>query len=711
MLQNAVWSLRALLAVDKSPTAPKLLTQAPGYLLQVDPEQVDLHEFHRKADRGRAELTAGTPERAARTLREALAMWRGAPLADLVETGIAWPELTVVSNARLDVMEDYFEAELACGRHQAVLGELEAMVEAERLRERSCGQLMLALYRCGRHADALNVYQRLRQHLVDELGLEPGPALQKLQQAILGHDPSLVLPEREAPAPVAVPQVVDRDPVAAAAPPPAPVAIPFQPGGAPQHRHMTVALIQTWLRDGSCDVADAPEEEVDHALAAVSAMVRAGIEELGGTVATSIGSASLALFGYPGTRQEQEAVAVRAALALRDCLASARLAVHVALVTGNALVFPQPQGHGGPPTVSGRLVDQARHLLHRVPQDEVWICDRTRALAGEALVCAPAEGGAWRVECAASTASRDTAPEGELLLVRGMLDRTLRRGTPHLVTALGEADEAMGPFLAGVRHCAEQEPAGPLVLTGVASADDHLSAAAQVLAAYCGIEPHESPDSARAKLARACERVLGCDGHAVRLLPLLQPGHGVGPATARGTLAAWRAFLRLAALHRPLVLDLRDLHLADDDLLDAVECLVDDTEQTAPLLVVASARLSLLDRRPDWGGGKQHAATITLTPQAGRTSRGLRRAILSAVDDSTGRLLLAPKVPAAPTRVVHRRVVRAHCHEPGIDYEAAHRNPAAGLLPSGPRGLTPFGPRRGGTLPLGPVGRDSVVGL
>ncbi|GGP64930.1 BTAD domain-containing putative transcriptional regulator [Saccharothrix coeruleofusca] len=666
ILQNAVWSLRALLAADESPTAPELLTRAPGYVLRVDPEQVDLFEFHRMAEQGRAELAAGTPERAARTLREALATWRGDPLADLVEAGITWPELTGVANARRDVLEDYFEAELACGGHQAVLGELEAMVEAEPLRERCCGQLMLALYRCGRHADALTVYSRLRRHLVTDLGLEPGPALQKLQQAILGHDPSLALPEREQV--VAVPAAPESATTARdAAALPDPALIPFQPTGEnPRHQHMTVALVQAWLRPDAADATTAPEE-VDHALAAASAMVRAGIEELGGTVATSIGSASLALFGHPHARADQEAWAVRAALALRDCLASSQLVVHIALTTGNALVEWCQESRPGTPAVSGTLVDRVRQLINHVPEGEVWICDRTKALAGEAVVCAPADSGAWRVEGAAPAKAGDGEHDSDLALVRNLLSRTVQRDTPHLVTVLGEPDEAMRSFIAGVERCVEQEPAQPLLLTGVVSAEDDLAAAAQVLTSYCGIEPDEPLDSARAKLVRACRQVIGVDRHAdwqaTRLLRLLRSPQRTelpaGPAP-RAVLAAWRGLLKLAALRRPLVLELRDLHLAGDDLLDAVECLVDTTEQTAPLMVVVSARLSLLDRRPDWGGGKRHAASITLTPQPGRSPGGLRRAMLLAADERTGRLLFQPRL-SDPPRVVHRQLLRSRC--------------------------------------------------
>ena len=207
ILQNAVRGLRVVF----SDGAPELLTQLPGYLLRVDPAQVDLFEFYRRAEQGRAELAAGSSEVAAVTLRGALALWRGPVLADLVEGGVAWPELTAVRNARLDVLEDYVDAELANGRHQAALGELESMVEAEPFRERLCQQLMLALYRSGRQADALNVYARVRSELVERLGLEPGRSLQLLQQAILAHDPALVPPAipRQAAAPERELKVLD----------------------------------------------------------------------------------------------------------------------------------------------------------------------------------------------------------------------------------------------------------------------------------------------------------------------------------------------------------------------------------------------------------------------------------------------------------------------------------------------------------------------
>ncbi|MFF8972853.1 BTAD domain-containing putative transcriptional regulator [Streptomyces sp. NPDC014995] len=191
ILQNAVWGLRRKLSPEEAGNGAVLRTQSPGYTLETDPGRIDLHCFRRMVEEGRAELAAGRPDDAALRLRQALGLWRGTVLSDLVEVGVVWPELTAVQNSRLDVLEDYFEAELDCGRHYTVLSEIEAVVDSEPLRERSCGQLMRALYRCGRQADALGVYSRLRSSLVEDLGLEPGRELQMLQQAILVHDPAL----------------------------------------------------------------------------------------------------------------------------------------------------------------------------------------------------------------------------------------------------------------------------------------------------------------------------------------------------------------------------------------------------------------------------------------------------------------------------------------------------------------------------------------
>jgi predicted ATPase/DNA-binding SARP family transcriptional activator len=193
-LQVYVSQLRKLLSPGALETAP------PGYRLVVDPDAVDLLRFERLAVRGRTALGAGDAATAAAELAEALALWRGPPLADLPWEQFAEGEVLRLDELRLATHEDRIEADLALGRHGALVAELERLVAENPLRERLRAQLMLALYRSGRQADALAVYQRTRRTLVDELGIEPSETLQKLERAILEHDPALDAPSARRPA-------------------------------------------------------------------------------------------------------------------------------------------------------------------------------------------------------------------------------------------------------------------------------------------------------------------------------------------------------------------------------------------------------------------------------------------------------------------------------------------------------------------------------
>lgn len=194
MVQNAVSAIRRMLAAAGPDCSAQLITHAPGYQLRVEPVDVDMHQFRRLVHSGRDEVTAGNPDQATPLFREALSLWRGRALADLVESGTMWSELSAIEDERLTALEDCFDAELQCGRHREITPELEVLTAAEPLRERLCIQFMLALYRSGRQVDALNVYRRTRAALVDGLGIEPGPELQALQHMILEHDASIQVP-------------------------------------------------------------------------------------------------------------------------------------------------------------------------------------------------------------------------------------------------------------------------------------------------------------------------------------------------------------------------------------------------------------------------------------------------------------------------------------------------------------------------------------
>ena len=174
----------------------RLETRGRGYLLALEPEQLDLGRFERLLGEGRELLAAGRPERAAKTLRVGLALWRGPPLSDFASEPFAHGEIARLEDLRLAALEERIEADLALARHAELVSELEALVREDPLRERLRAQHMLALYRSGRQAEALDTYQRARRVLAEELGLEPGRTLRELEGAILRQDTELDAPGR-----------------------------------------------------------------------------------------------------------------------------------------------------------------------------------------------------------------------------------------------------------------------------------------------------------------------------------------------------------------------------------------------------------------------------------------------------------------------------------------------------------------------------------
>jgi len=181
--------------------AERLVTRAPGYALRVEPGELDVAVFERM----RAEARGGPPEVAAAKLREALELWRGPPLADLTYEPFAQAEIARLQELRALALEERIDADLAAGRHSELPGELRALAAAYPHRERLHAQLMVALYRGGRQADALSAYQAARRTLSEELGLRPGEELQRLERAILEQDPGLDLPAPAAARPAARP--------------------------------------------------------------------------------------------------------------------------------------------------------------------------------------------------------------------------------------------------------------------------------------------------------------------------------------------------------------------------------------------------------------------------------------------------------------------------------------------------------------------------
>jgi DNA-binding response OmpR family regulator len=210
-VQVFVSNLRRALEPDRPRGAPArtLVTASRGYLLDVEPGAVDALEFADLVEQGHAALDGDDPELAVDLLRRAAELWRGPPLGDVPDAPFARSEAARLDELRLGAAEDLIEAELALGRHTSLVADLEQQVRRHPMRERLRAQLMLALYRCGRQADALEAYRAGRRVLHDELGLEPGSRLRELEQAVLRHDPDLAW---EPPAPVMLPSAAAEPP-------------------------------------------------------------------------------------------------------------------------------------------------------------------------------------------------------------------------------------------------------------------------------------------------------------------------------------------------------------------------------------------------------------------------------------------------------------------------------------------------------------------
>jgi DNA-binding SARP family transcriptional activator len=189
---------KALAGGEGNGSADLIATRQHGYVLQLDVDRLDAHRFERLIAQGRGELAAGRPERAASALEEALSLWRGPPLADLAYEPFAQREIARLDDLRVAAIEQLIEAKLALGAHAEALGQLETLIGEHPYRERLRAQLMLALYRSDRQADALQAYQDTRREFAEELGIEPGERLRELERAILAQDPGLHLPVADA---------------------------------------------------------------------------------------------------------------------------------------------------------------------------------------------------------------------------------------------------------------------------------------------------------------------------------------------------------------------------------------------------------------------------------------------------------------------------------------------------------------------------------
>jgi DNA-binding SARP family transcriptional activator len=591
----------------------------PGYLVELEPGQLDLARFEVLVEEARADSAC-----AAERLREALSLWRGAPLAEFDREPFARAERLRLEELRLAVLEERIEAELRLGLHARLIGELEALVAEQPLRERARGELMLALYRSGRQGEALAVYRDGRRRLVEELGIEPGRLLRQLEQAILRQDQVLEL--EPTPSPAQAPARGDA------------VTEFGQPAAREERKLVSVLFVDLVGFRTTSDLGD--PEDVRARLRLFHAAVKREIERFGGTVESFIGEALMAVFGAPAAHEDDPERAVRAALAIRQSISEMEeeLPVRMAVDTGVALVSLDARREDEQLTAGG-VVHGAQRLQAAAPLRGILVGGQTyratcstidyrEAAAVEAIGKSTIP--AWEALRARSRPGFDAVREPsaplvgrqrELAVLVSALAGVVEEGSPQLVTLIGVPGIGKSRLVFELSKTLGQQREEITWRQGrCLSYGDGVSfwALGEIVKAHAGILESDSPEQAEKKLRGAVAECLTEQDEAAwverRLRPLIGAGGELGPGEHSGEgFAAWRRFFEGLADLSPLVLVLEDLHWADEGLLDFVDELASRL-RNAPLLVLCTARPELLDRRPAWSGGKANALTITLPP-------------------------------------------------------------------------------------------------
>ncbi|RSM90685.1 hypothetical protein DMH04_04290 [Kibdelosporangium aridum] len=618
ILHNSVSGLRKALsaaAEDRSQPAASLVTREPGYQLTVDEQQIDLWQFKSLVQRARTVQADNCVDEASTLLREGLALWRGPALADLAEAGFHWPELAAAENTRLDALEDFFAAELARGRHESVLTELQELTSAEPMRERLLGQFMLALYRCGRQAEALSMYEKAEATLEQTFGIEPGRELKELYRSIRANDP-LLLTGRPGTTEVLAPATSK-----AAEQPLRP-----QPSGQIVAERRRVSVLQVRV-DPAADASVDPEH-LDDALADVDDVIRPQAKRFGGIVSVRLGSHWLIVFGAPRSHHDDARRAVLCALAIRatinETFAEGAGCLRMVVATGLVLARFRPE-NDSPPSITGATVDACHSLLPFVHNNEIWVTDETRAATENTVVYERAQISsvawatvgvrprpqAWPVPMIGHQRARDT-------LLR-VVDRFLQQRTPEIVSVHGDPGMGKSRLIAEVERLVASRSVGhqpvPVVHLPVVLDD---AALADALCRCCEITGDDLPETANRKLHEFVKRTALTAVEAVWMITALQPLlHRTslsGPVARRADrMAAWWRMLERIATVRCIVLVVDDVEFADHRVLDFVGRITRSSSE-ASVLIVADARPAAVLRRPRWAETQRHATPVTLLP-------------------------------------------------------------------------------------------------
>jgi DNA-binding SARP family transcriptional activator len=612
-LHFLVHKLRRILAADPGGRGA-LATKGSGYVLEVEPGALDTDRFEQLVAEGRAAAGRADHEAASGRFGAALGLWRGEPLAEFAGAAFAQAAAARFGELRLAAVEERADAELALGRHAGLVAELEALVREHPLRERPRAQLILALYRSGRRAEALEAYRSAERVFLDELGIEPGPQLQRLGTAVTERAAWLDGPPA-APAPV-------RAPAPAAAPPEAPPA-------PPREERKLVTVLVTALHETGPGTVD--PEDASTRLAAGLERVERGVRRFGGKLQAVVGGTAVVVFGVPVAYEDDPERAVRAAFDLAGGSEPDGLVLQAGVSLGEALITPG-DGLPAPRAVTGAVVDRAAALAAAAGPGEVVVSPAVERATRRRIDYHPFGGTAGetsfavtgpRSQVGAAEPPAVTSPllerEHELAVLRSLLSQVRWGREPQLLTLVGDPGVGKSRLIYELGRVIEADPdlvwwrPGRSLPYGEGVT---FWALGEIVKAHAGILDTDDAAATAAKLDKAVRDALDDPADVAWVLRHLQPlvsSAGGAAGDQVESFAAWRRFLEALAGERPTVLVLEDLHWADDALLDFVDDLVERIA-AVPLLVVCATRPELFERRPGWGGGKRNATTLSLSP-------------------------------------------------------------------------------------------------
>ncbi len=597
-----------------------IVTREHGYRLELEPDWLDAHRFERLLARARDELGSERPEQAAGLLERALGLWRGEPLADLAYEPFAQREVARLADLRLAALELQIDAKLALGGHAEVVAQIEALIAEHPFRERLRAQLMLALYRADRQADALQAYQDARRKLVEELGIEPGERLRELERAILAQDPALALVVPEPAGVVPEPAGAVAEPAHAPPPTEPPPADPASPGA-----RRLVSIVFADLV-GSTGLGERLDPESMHALLdRYTEACGAVIERHGGSVEGFIGDAVVGVFGLETLHEDDALRAVRAAVEMREAGAELSAELERERGVGIAMKFGVESGEvflragaRRSPFAAGDAFNVASRLEGTAPEGEILIGENTYPLVRDSVRAEPLEPLALKGRAAKVQAWRLLGREPE----RG----ERRSPASPFVNRTGELESLREAFARARddRACRAITVIGPagigksrLVEELVAEVSDEATVAIGRCLAY-------GEDVTYRPLAEIVGQLGGSDPRAgvERLLgeeeataQLVLGAIGLSEVAAQPEEAQWavRRLLERAAAERPLLVVVDDVHWADPTLLDLLDYLVAFSGDH-PILLACLARPDFVQSRPGWVTPQPNRALMVVDP-------------------------------------------------------------------------------------------------